>query len=125
MGCPTSRRLCETWEWSQPKEPHPLQPADKSQFQRLDRERKVPSLRLTEQKMDMFRHNHISENSKPVSASDSFESRKKKITSKWVIKEWTPLVATERYEMKIASTIEAPWMIGHEARLWKGVQKCL
>ncbi len=96
------------------------QPPNKSKFQRLYRERKISPLWFSQKKMDMFGHNHISENSDPVPASNSFESRKEKITSTWVIKEWTTLVATERYEMKIASTVKALWMIGHERRLRKG-----
>jgi hypothetical protein len=67
----------------------------------------------------MLRHNHISQNNEPISASDSFKSGWKKIFSSWVVKKRTTLVTTERYEMKIASPIKPLWMIGHEPRLWQ------
>ena len=56
-------------------------------------------------------HNHISKNNQSVASPNSFESREKEIAANWVIKKPPPLVATERYEVEIAPTVETLRMV--------------
>ena len=74
-------------------------------------------MRLTQKKMNMLRHNHISENDQTVSSTDTFKRREKEVASSRDIEEWPALVTTERHKMKIASTVEALWMVRHVPKL--------
>ncbi len=91
----------------------PFQPANKPEFQRLYRRRKFGSLGFTHKKMNMFGHHNVSKNNETVSSSNMFKRREKQIASTRDVKEWATPVAAERYEVKIASTVEALRMFRH------------
>ena len=60
----------------------------------------------------MLRHDNISRNYEPITAAHSFQNLEEQITADCIIKEWLPLVAAEREEMQIVSTVEASQAFG-------------
>ena len=73
----------------------------------------------------MLRHDDVSQNNETVSPTNPFENFQKKIPPARIIEQWQALVATEGYEMEIASAVEAVRMIRHGRTLRKWGSRCL
>jgi hypothetical protein len=83
-------------------------------FQHLDRDRKLCSLRLRQQQMNMFKHDDISGDVKAVPFSYVFQGFLKGGSGVWRAQTRCTLIAAKRDEMqttRLLVSFEAPWHI--------------
>jgi hypothetical protein len=76
---------------------------------------KTSDLRLAQEQMNMFRHNHVSSHAKQIFLAHVFEDLQKDIPRFGGIQKWKPVIATEGDEMEIVTAVissESSWHDG-------------
>ena len=76
-------------------------------FQGGQRQRRISALRLGEEKMDMFRHDHVTDNYKLMALADFLHDFEKEIAGAGCAEKGTTLITTCRNKMRVSSAVVA------------------
>jgi len=81
-------------------------------LQHLHHGGRISFLRLAQQQVDMFRHNHVTDHDEMVASPNLFQDFQKQIATTSRGDQWASLVTTRGDEVKISGTVAAPQTLG-------------
>ncbi|SRR6266446_6305068 len=82
-------------------------------LERLQDFRGVPLLRLAEEQMDVFGHNHIANQQEAVSRADLVKNLHEAVAGARRAEERAAAIATESNEVEVAASVKPPKRITH------------
>ena len=82
-------------------------------FERLEKLRNEDTRRFVDQQMDMLRHEHVCVNPGLMRCAGQFQNGFESFLWFWRLKEWKPMKAAERDEVKSLGSLEPRHAVWH------------